>query len=77
MIPSEVLLATAIVDVIDGQGKSHACRIMLDSGSQPHVVTNKFANKISIEKVAIDIPLQAVDNLAASIKYTATATIRS
>ena len=77
VIPSEVVLATAIVDAIDGNGKSHACRIMLDSGSQPHVVTNKFANKIGIKKVAVDIPLQAVDNLATSIKYTATATIRS
>ena len=77
MIPSEVVLATAVVDIIDQHGKSHECHVMLDSGSQPHVITDKFAKKIGLKKIAVNIPLQAVDNLATSIKYTATATIKS
>ncbi|XP_033213767.1 uncharacterized protein LOC117170833 [Belonocnema kinseyi] len=77
LIPSEVVLATAIVDIIDKQGKLHACRVMLDCGSQPYVVTENFANKIGLNKIAVDIPLEAVDNLATSIKHTATATIQS
>ena len=53
LIPSEVVLATAIVDVIDQNGKSHSCRVMLDGGSQPHVVTEKFVNKIGLKKLQL------------------------
>ena len=77
LIPSEVVLATAIVDVIDQNGKSHSCRVMLDGGSQPHAVTEKFVNKIGLKKVAVNIPLQSVDELPTSVKYTTTATIKS
>ncbi|XP_033225903.1 uncharacterized protein LOC117178585 [Belonocnema kinseyi] len=76
-IPSEVVLATAIVDVIDDRGNMHACRVMLDSGSQPHVITEKFANKIGLKKMVVDIPLGAVNELATTIKYTTSATIKS
>ncbi|XP_033218124.1 uncharacterized protein LOC117173593 [Belonocnema kinseyi] len=77
LIPSEVVLATAVAVIIDKQRKSHVCRVMLDSGSPPRVVTEKFANKIGLKKVAVDIPHQAVDNLATSVKHIATSTIKS
>ena len=77
LIPSEVVLATAIVDVNDQNGKSHSCRVMLDGGSQPHVVTEKFVKKIGLQKVAVNIPLHSVDELSTSVKYTTSATIKS
>ena len=77
LIPSEVVLATAIVDVIDQDGKSHPCRVMLDGGSQPHVVTEKFVNKIGLKKMSVNIPLQSIDEVSTSVKYTTSATIKS
>ena len=63
-IPSQVVLATAIVDAVDKQGNSYPCRIMLDGGSQPHVITERFAEKLGLKKVPVDIPLGAIDNPA-------------
>ncbi|XP_033221191.1 uncharacterized protein LOC117175592 [Belonocnema kinseyi] len=77
LIPSEVVLATAIVDVIDKQGRYHPCRLMLDSGSQPHVISEPFADKIGLRKIPADIPLEAVDNLLTNIKFTTSTTIKS
>ena len=77
LIPSEVVLETAIVDVIDEKGKLHLCRVMVDGGSQPHVVTEKFINKIGLEKIAVSIPLQSIDEVSTSVKYTTSATIKS
>ena len=77
MIPSEFVLATAIVDVIDQNGKLHPYRVMLDGGSQPHVVTEKFVNNIGLEKIAVNIPLKSIDEVSTSVKYTTSATIKS
>ena len=41
--------------------------LMLDLGSQPHVIKDKFEKKIALKKVTVNITLQAVDNLATSI----------
>ena len=77
LIPSQVVLATAIVDAVDKQGNLHPCRIMLDGGSQPYVITKRFADKLGLEKVPVDIPLGAIDNLSTTVKHTANATIKS
>ena len=44
-IPYEVVLATDTVNVLDKEGKFHTYRVMLNSGSQPHVITeNQLAD---------------------------------
>lgn len=35
-VSSQALLATAVVDLVNKQGKSKACRVFLDAGSQAH-----------------------------------------
>ena len=50
---------------------------MLDGGSQPHVITKRFADKLGLEKVPVDIPLGVIDNLSTTVKHTANATIKS
>lgn len=75
--PSQVVLATAIVDIVDDKGKLHPCRVTLDSGSQPHVVTENITRKLCLKKMTINIPLDAVNELKTNIKYTTNATIRS
>ena len=77
LIPSQVVLATAVVDAVDNQGISHPCRIMLDGGSQPHVITERFANKLGLKKISVDVPLGAIDNLSTTIKHVTNAKIKS
>ena len=47
------------------------------TSSQPHVITDKFANKIGLEKISVDISLHAVNELSTNVRYTTTATFRS
>ena len=77
LIPSQVMLATAFVDALDKRGNSYPCRVMLDGGSQPHVITERFANKLGLKKSSVDIPLGATDNLSTIVKHMTKATIKS
>jgi hypothetical protein len=42
---SHVLLATAIVEVMNKAGQFIPCRALLDSGSQTHFITKKCAQR--------------------------------
>ncbi|XP_033225735.1 uncharacterized protein LOC117178417 [Belonocnema kinseyi] len=77
VIPSQVVLATAVVDVLDSQGNSYPCRIMLDGGSQPHIIIERLANKLRLKRTPVDIPLGAIDNLSTIVKHTTNVTIKS
>ncbi|XP_076229449.1 uncharacterized protein LOC116429801 [Nomia melanderi] len=46
---SEVLLGTAIIKILDQYGKAHFCRVLLDSGSQSHFITESFAKKLNLK----------------------------
>ncbi|XP_011858081.1 PREDICTED: uncharacterized protein LOC105555666 [Vollenhovia emeryi] len=58
--PSKVLLSTAVIHVRDSKGKSHACRALLDSGSQLNFVTEDFANKLHLNKHSINMPISGI-----------------
>ncbi|XP_011858863.1 PREDICTED: uncharacterized protein LOC105556386 [Vollenhovia emeryi] len=58
--PSRVLLSTAVIHVRDSKGKSHACRALLDSGSQLNFVTEDFANKLHLNKRSINMPISGI-----------------
>ncbi|XP_031332673.1 uncharacterized protein LOC116162992 [Photinus pyralis] len=45
---TEVLLSTAEVFIDDRFGRSHKCRVLLDSGSQSHLITQKLCNKLQL-----------------------------
>ncbi|XP_059058076.1 uncharacterized protein LOC131851582 [Achroia grisella] len=45
---NHVLLSTAMVKVLDGHGKSHAARVLLDNGSTGNFVTKEFCAKLNL-----------------------------
>ncbi|XP_051153762.1 uncharacterized protein LOC127277018, partial [Leptopilina boulardi] len=47
---SKVLLSTAIVNLVDSKGNRINCRILLDSGSQPNIMTDKFAKILNLKR---------------------------
>ena len=41
-VPSENLITTAVIHILDKQRVFHECRVLLDSCSQPHLLTNRM-----------------------------------
>uniref|UniRef100_A0A6P7G5H7 Uncharacterized protein LOC114337886 n=1 Tax=Diabrotica virgifera virgifera TaxID=50390 RepID=A0A6P7G5H7_DIAVI len=49
-VATEVLLATAVVDIVNGRGKAKTCRVCLDAGSQAHFITEALAQFLNLDK---------------------------
>ena len=47
--PEHVFLSTAIVQVVDNQGRRHECRALLDQGSQVNILKEEFARRIGLQ----------------------------
>ena len=64
-----VVLSTAIVYVIDDVGNKHPCRALLDAGSQAHLVTEEFCDRLKLALVPVDITLNGVGNNTNSVQF--------
>ena len=74
-MPSQVYLATPIVDVMDNQGNYQPCRVMLDGG-QSCTITDTCATRLGLKKTHFEIPMLAIDNLKTNIKFRTFAAIK-
>lgn len=60
----QVLLATAIVKVIDVKGNEVHCRALLDSGSQSCFITVNCAKKLGLKQLDLNIPVCGLGEMA-------------
>lgn len=74
---SYVLLATARVFVCDKKGNKHECRVLLDQGSQPHIMTTELCNKLDLQRTRIGTTLSGIEQGNQSVPYQATVKIIS
>ena len=74
---SEGLLGTAIVDLVNADGRSQTCRVFLDFGSQANFITEATATFLKLPKKLVDISISCVDNISTEIKYSVLATLKS
>lgn len=74
---SEPLLATAIVDIINPDGLSKACRVFLDAGSQAHFITENMAQFLKLKFTRVDVSISGVDDLCTNVRYLTHASIKS
>ena len=74
---SENLLSTAIVDIINNQGKVKQCRLLLDNGSQSHYLTDKIASLLNLRKKPVDIAVLTLGSMSTAVHHSVSATIRS
>ncbi|CAK9799871.1 hypothetical protein ANTQUA_LOCUS2267 [Anthophora quadrimaculata] len=75
--PSQILLSTAIINVIDKFGQPHPCRVLLDSCSQSHFITNRFFKKLQLATKSISIPINGMNDMTSVVKAQTTARIES
>ncbi|XP_062711094.1 uncharacterized protein LOC134289304 [Aedes albopictus] len=53
----QVLLQTAIIDVVDQHGQLHPCRALLDSGSQAHILSESMARILGLPVTKCNITI--------------------
>ncbi|XP_033221033.1 uncharacterized protein LOC117175435 [Belonocnema kinseyi] len=76
-LPSQVLLSTARINILDNKGVPHAYRALLDNGSQLHFMTEKLAEKLGLKQREIEIPLGGVNQMTSSVSKITRTTIQS
>lgn len=72
-----VLLATAIIYIIDKAGNAHKARALLDSASQSNFITSKLSNILNLTKHNISVPIVGINQNVTQISQRVTATIKS
>ncbi|KAJ8971058.1 hypothetical protein NQ317_002750 [Molorchus minor] len=66
---SEVLLSTALVQVLDKNGQLRTCRVLLDNGSQSNLITNEFSTKLGIGQQEINnVSISGINQVVSKIK---------
>ncbi|XP_045455426.1 uncharacterized protein LOC123665124 [Melitaea cinxia] len=59
---STVLLSTALVKVLDINGKPYAARILLDNGSTNNFITLNFAGKLRLNTISAETKVSGINN---------------
>ena len=74
---SQVILATAMVNIYDDQGVKHTCRALLDIGSMEHFITKELAQKLRLHAHPAAHSIEGLNNTKSRVNGTVTATIQS
>ena len=76
-ITSNMLLSTAIVDLISDQGKTRQCRLLLDNGSQSHYLTESVVSLLKLHRRSVDISVSSLGTMHTSVRHSVSARIKS
>ncbi|XP_058839551.1 uncharacterized protein LOC131695040 [Topomyia yanbarensis] len=64
----QVLLQTAVIDVIDVHGRLHPCRTLLDSGSQAHILSEAMARVLGFPTLKCNITVVGANAVKTQVK---------
>lgn len=73
----EVLLSTALVQVLGCNSQVMTCRALLDSGSQSNLVTASLCEKLNLPRKGVEISIVGVNQVVSDIKEKCLIRIRS
>lgn len=74
---SQVLLSTALINVVDNDGQLHQIRALLDNGSTSTFITESLVQKLNISTYATAISVQGINNQLSKITQQCDVTISS
>ncbi|XP_055632731.1 uncharacterized protein LOC129773180 [Toxorhynchites rutilus septentrionalis] len=72
-----VVLATAIVLVVDDNGIGHHARALLDSGSECCFATESFIRRLKIQRQKINLPIAGIGQRSTHVRFKIVSTVRS
>ena len=74
---TQVLLLTALVDVLDGDQRPHACRALLDCGSQVSFISSSLATALNLPIQEVSVPISGIGSVRSTVKQRGTVDVRS
>jgi hypothetical protein len=74
---NHILLATAIVEVKNNSGKYVPCRVLLDSASQSHFITEKCAQDLRLTRTPQHVSVQGIRNVNTETQHSVSIHLRS
>lgn len=77
MSSSNVLLATAVVSVLDASGKPHALRALIDQGSEANFITESALNALQLPKQAVQAIISGIGASNGHAKHNTSLTLQS
>lgn len=72
-----VLLATALIDIIDDEGTKHTGRALLDSGSECCFISERFSQRMKVQRKNIRLPISGIGQSATHARTKFTSRIQS
>ncbi|XP_075162510.1 uncharacterized protein LOC142235137 [Haematobia irritans] len=74
---STVVLATAVVDVMDGHGNLRPVRALLDSGSQLNLITDDCSRRLRLKLTPNFLSMNGIGSINLKSSHKVTATLKS
>ncbi|XP_058840681.1 uncharacterized protein LOC131696154 [Topomyia yanbarensis] len=74
---TKVILATAVIVLIDDAGKEHLARALLDSGSECCFATKRLYQMMKVKQTRVDLPIAGIGKSSATVKYQFQSLIKS
>ncbi|XP_055622597.1 uncharacterized protein LOC129766156 [Toxorhynchites rutilus septentrionalis] len=74
---SQVLLATAVVIVVDKHGNRYPVRALLDSGSESNFISERISQKLKVDRHKADVSVVGIAESTSNVKQTIDATVKS
>ncbi|XP_058448970.1 uncharacterized protein LOC131428928 [Malaya genurostris] len=72
-----VFLLTAIINVVDSFGQHHPARALLDSASQPNLITDRLARILRLKKHPVNVTVQGAGQMSKVIRESVYAQVAS
>ncbi|XP_072400609.1 uncharacterized protein [Diabrotica undecimpunctata] len=66
-VPGEILLSTALIQVMARDGSWQTCRILLDSGSQPNLITSELATKLDLQQDTVTMRIFGINQKSSGV----------
>ncbi|XP_053685671.1 uncharacterized protein LOC128735203 [Sabethes cyaneus] len=72
-----VFLLTAVVQIIDSNGQPHLARALLDSASQPNLITDRLAHLLHLKRNRTNVTILGAGQLSKQVKESVVAQVKS
>ncbi|XP_055621928.1 uncharacterized protein LOC129765548 [Toxorhynchites rutilus septentrionalis] len=76
--PTEnVFLLTAVVQIVDAYGQTHLARALLDSASQPNLITVRMAHMLRLKRNNVNVTIQVAGQMSKLVRESVFTQIKS
>lgn len=72
-----IFLLTVVVKIVDDYGIEHLARALLDSASQPNLITDRMARILRLRRQKVDITVQGAGKQSNSVRESVFAQVQS